>query len=341
MPATLFLDILGSTSYNIIIGNANSEVEMNKEIYLAGGCFWGVEKYLSLIKGVVETEVGYANGDTENPTYEQVCSGRTGHAETVKVVYDTNRLKLSRLLELFFKAIDPTLINRQGPDIGTQYRSGIYYTNADDLQTINEELEKLRPFYYQPLAIEVLPLDNYYLAEEMHQKYLDNHPGGYCHISPALFTVAENSSKAEFKKKNRDELKRELEPIEYMVTQENGTEPPFSSSLNNEYRAGIYVDITTGEPLFSSKNKFDAGCGWPSFSRPISEEIIRHLDDNSYNMSRTEVSSRLGDAHLGHVFPDGPQEMGGLRYCINGAALRFIPKDQMLKNGYGDFLDFV
>ncbi|MDR1628723.1 MAG: peptide-methionine (R)-S-oxide reductase MsrB [Oscillospiraceae bacterium] len=314
---------------------------MTKEIYFAGGCFWGVEKYLSLIPGVLETEAGYANGKTENPTYREVCRENTGHAETVKVVYDAERLPLSRLLEVFFKAIDPTLINRQGPDIGVQYRSGVYYLDADDEAVTLEALDNLRPHYSQPLSVEVLPLQNYYPAEDYHQNYLDKNPGGYCHISPALFQYAENSGEPEFKRKTKAELKTELDPIQYMVTQENATEPPFSNEYHDQFHEGIYVDITTGEPLFTSKDKFESGCGWPSFAKPIKETLIEEKTDKTHGMFRTEVRSKLGDAHLGHVFPDGPRERGGLRYCINSASLRFIPKEKMENEGYGKYLKLL
>lgn len=157
-------------------------LDKNKEIYLAGGCFWGTEKYLSSIPGVVATDVGYANGNTKNPTYEQVCHNNTGHAETVRVVYDPSKLRLVFILKLYYEVIDPTSINRQGGDVGSQYRTGIYYVDPSDLDIIEESLRELQKSYDKPLAIEVLPLDNYYPAEEYHQKYLDKNPGGYCHI---------------------------------------------------------------------------------------------------------------------------------------------------------------
>lgn len=314
---------------------------MTKEIYFAGGCFWGVEKYLSLIDGVTETEVGYANGKTKNPTYQEVCRENTGHAETVKVAYDAERLPLPRLLELFFKAIDPTLINRQGPDIGVQYRSGVYFLDADDEAVIQTALNNLRPHYAQPLAVEVLPLHNYYTAEEYHQNYLNKNPGGYCHISPALFALAQNSGKQAFYRKTAAELKKELNPMQYIVTQQNATEPPFSNEYHDEFREGIYVDITTGEPLFTSKDKFESGCGWPSFAKPIQDSVLQEKSDRSHGMARTEVRSSLGDAHLGHVFPDGPRELGGLRYCINSASLRFIPKEELEKEGYGKYINLL
>jgi methionine-S-sulfoxide reductase len=158
-----------------------------KTIYLAGGCFWGAEKYLASIPGVIKTEAGYANGRTANPGYEDVCRKNTGHAETVKVDYDPGLLSLARLLELFYLAIDPTSLNRQGHDTGTQYRTGIYYTGEEDLPVIEASLDSLQKEYREPVVVEARPLENYYPAEEYHQKYLDKNPGGYCHIGSGTF----------------------------------------------------------------------------------------------------------------------------------------------------------
>lgn len=313
----------------------------NREIYLAGGCFWGTEKYLSLIDGVTATEVGYANGKTENPTYEQVCRENTGHAETVKVQYDPNKISLKFLLETFFEAIDPTTLNRQGADFGTQYRTGVYYTDTSDKETVEAAIKELQLDYQVPVVVESGPLENYYPAEEYHQKYLEKNPGGYCHISRSEFDYARNAKMPKYEQKSKEELKKELSDISYRVTQENATERPFTSELNNNYGRGIYVDITTGEPLFISTDKFDAGCGWPSFSKPIDESAVTEHRDLSFGMIRTEVRSKIGDSHLGHVFNDGPRERGGLRYCINGAALRFIPEADMEKEGYGEYLELL
>lgn len=218
---------------------------MIKDIYFAGGCFWGVEKYFLLINGVVETQVGYANGKTENPTYEQVCREGTGHAEAVWVQYDAARVSLELLLEMLYKVIDPTSRNRQGNDVGEQYRTGIYYTDEADVSVIVQSLAELQKQYKIPLAIEVKALDNYYPAEEYHQKYLDKNPGGYCHISPVAF---EQASKAQqWSKKSNEELRTELTPLQYEVTQNAATEPPFKNEYNNTFEPGIYVDITTGQ----------------------------------------------------------------------------------------------
>lgn len=311
-----------------------------KEIYLAGGCFWGTEKYFSLIKGIVSTEVGYANGNTENPTYEDVCYRKTGHAETVKVLYNPDEISLEFILKLYFDVIDPLSKNRQGNDVGTQYRSGIYYTDDRDREIILNSINELQKKYDKPIAIEVMPLKNYYAAEEYHQKYLDKNPNGYCHISRDKYQKAKNAldHRLRYRAKNKEVLKNTLTDMQYNVTQNNATEPPFKNEYYDNFKEGIYVDVTTGEPLFVSKDKFESGCGWPSFSRPISDDLIRRLTDNSHGMQRVEVRSKIGDAHLGHVFNDGPKELGGLRYCINSASLLFIPKEKMEEKGYGYLL---
>lgn len=313
------------------------------EIYLAGGCFWGAEKYIAAIQGVISTEVGYANGQTENPTYEEVCYSHTGHAETVRVTYDSDLLPLEFLLELYYESINPASVNRQGGDAGLQYRTGIYYTDESDLQIIQRSLEKLQQRYEEPIAIEVEPLLNYWRAEEYHQKYLDKNPTGYCHISKAKIAKAATAvvNPVLYSKPADDKLQETLTDMQYKVTQQNATEPPFQNEFYNNFRPGIYVDVTTGEPLFASTDKFESGCGWPSFAKPIDQNVIKENEDYAFGMSRTEVRSRAGDAHLGHVFNDGPRDKGGLRYCINSASLKFIPKSKMEENGYGYLLALV
>lgn len=309
------------------------------EIWLAGGCFWGTEGYLAAIPGVLRTEVGYANGRTQNPTYKEVCTQNTGHAEAVHVVYDPDVVSLSFLLQLYFESVDPTAVNRQGGDTGEQYRTGIYYTNDADLPVIRGEIAALQAGLSKPVAIEVEKLQNYSPAEQEHQEYLKKNPGGYCHISPAKMERARAAR--EYKKPGGDALKERLTPLQYEVTQHNATEPPFKNEYDGEFRPGIYVDVTTGEPLFLSADKFQSGCGWPAFSRPITPGLLEEIRDTTHGMVRTEVRSRAGDAHLGHVFDDGPAEAGGLRYCINSASLRFIPKEEMETAGYGDFLPLL
>ncbi len=314
------------------------------EIYLAGGCFWGTEKYLASIPGVLTTEVGYANGRTSNPTYEDVCHHDTGHAETVHVTYDPAAVSLDFLLTLYYDAIDPVAVNRQGGDSGTQYRTGIYYIDAADRPVIERSLTELQKRHAQPIAIETGPLRNFTRAEEYHQKYLDKNPGGYCHINPRKFRQAAQARVDPGRypvSETTEALRQRLTPLQYDVTRRNATEPPFQNAYWAEHRPGIYVDITTGEPLFASTDKFESGCGWPSFTRPIDPQAVREKADASHGMTRTEVRSRAGDAHLGHVFTDGPREKGGLRYCINSAALRFIAKEDMAREGYGYLIDLV
>lgn len=330
-----------------MITEVNAEKEAEKansgtaNLYFAGGCFWGTEHFFKQIRGVISTEVGYANGTLQHaPSYEEVCSGNTGFAETVKIVYNPQVVDLKLLLELYFKTIDPTSLNKQGNDVGDQYRTGIYYTDAGVKTTIDEAIAALAKNYKKPIVVEVSPLKNFYQAEEYHQDYLDKNPRGYCHIPTKLFEVARkaNPEPIKFKKPTEAELRSRLTKEQYAVTQQNATETPFANEYWDEQREGIYVDITTGEPLFSSLDKFQSGCGWPSFAKPIDKKLIAEKEDKSYHMIRTEVRSKLGDAHLGHVFDDGPKQLGGLRYCINSASLRFIPKEDMQKEGYGEYL---
>lgn len=321
----------------LLIGSAynmkkNQKKNLTKKIYLAGGCFWGIEAYFSKLPGVVNTIVGYANGTTAHPNYEKVSKGDTGYAETVMVEYDPKEVTLAEILTHFFNFINPTVLNRQGNDVGTQYRTGIYYTGAADKTVIDRIIEGEEQKYALPIVTETRPLNNFFEAEEYHQKYLDKNPSGYCHIDLSPVIKYEK-----YKKPAQEKLKEILSDIQYRVTQENATESPFSSRYENNFEDGIYVDIVTGEPLFSSKDKYDAGCGWPSFTHPIDSKSLTEKLDGSHGMFRTEVRSSVGDSHLGHLFEDGPQEKGGMRYCINGAALRFIPKDELKNAGYAEY----
>ncbi len=312
-------------------------------IYLAGGCFWGVEEYMDRIPGVYDAVSGYANGRTENPTYEDVLYKDTGHAETVRVRYNKEQVSLDELLEKFFRVVDPVSVNRQGNDVGTSYRSGIYYTDESDLTAIEERIAILDEEYEEEIAVEVQPLENFGVAEEYHQDYLKKNPNGYCHIDldaswedyqPVSDEVTQIP---EYPVASDEELQEILTPLQYSVTRLDDTERPFYNEYNDNKEPGIYVDIATGEPLFSSEDKFDSGTGWPSFTRPIVPEVITEHVDNGLFTTRTEVRSRSGDSHLGHVFNDGPKNDGGLRYCINSASLNFIHKDDLEANGY-DYL---
>lgn len=308
-----------------------------RTIYLAGGCFWGTAHLFSLVPGVQETAAGYANSEIAHPTYQQVCTGQTGAAETVRVIYDADSIGLTDLLQLYFKSIDPTSLNKQGNDVGTQYRTGIYYSDPIDVPVIDAAVAALQRRYTQPLMIEIVRLKNFYPAEDYHQDYLYKNPGGYCHVNPALFREAK-----ELKKKipvqNKAELKKRLTPLQWEVTQNGATERPFTNEYDHEFRRGIYVDITDGTPLFVSSDKYDSGCGWPAFSRPIDESLLTEHTDTSYGRIRTEVRSASSGSHLGHVFEDGPVEAGGLRYCINSASLRFIPIEKMAEEGYAEYI---
>ncbi|MDR1578734.1 MAG: peptide-methionine (R)-S-oxide reductase MsrB [Synergistaceae bacterium] len=312
---------------------------MEREIFFAGGCFWGLERYMSLIPGVTETVAGYANGRTESPSYEDVCSGDTGYAETVRVRYDDGWISLPFLLERFCDVIDPASVNRQGNDIGEQYRSGIYYTDEADREIIEASLRGLQERTAKPVVVECKSLENFWPAEEYHQKYLEKNPNGYCHIPPSRFSEAETTSDEAALKKRLAALREKLTPLQYEVTQNAGTEPPFRNEYNNLFEPGIYVDVTSGEPLFLSTDKFESGCGWPSFSRPIAGSSVVERTDHAHGIERVEVRSRIAGSHLGHVFPDGPSELDGLRYCINSASLRFVPRDEMEAEGYGGFLE--
>ena len=308
------------------------------EIYLAGGCFWGLEEYFSRIFGVLQTSVGYANGQVETTNYQLIKE--TDHAETVQVVYDEKVVSLREILLYYFRVIDPLSVNQQGNDRGRQYRTGIYYLEEADLPTINTVVREQELLIGRKIAVEVEKLRHYILAEDYHQDYLKKNPGGYCHID---VRDAEKPliDAANYEKPSQAVLRESLSEESYRVTQEAATEAPFSNAYDQTFEEGIYVDITTGEPLFFAKDKFASGCGWPSFSRPISKELIHYYQDLSHGMERIEVRSRSGNAHLGHVFTDGPRELGGLRYCINSASLRFIAKDEMEEAGYGYLLPYL
>lgn len=326
---------------------------MNKQIYLAAGCFWGVEAYFQKIQGIIKTEVGYANSSVEKPTYRQVCSGETNAAETCKIEYAPEEITLLEILAHYFRIVDPTSKNKQGNDVGTQYRPGIYYQNQEDFELVCDYIDARRKDYDKGIVIEVLPLNNFYPAETEHQDYLLNNPFGYCHINLKAadiplsaeelpdFSVQENSESWDRNSETDEELKKRLTPLQYRVTQLAETERPFDNEYDHHFEKGIYVDVVSGQPLFSSTDKFNSGCGWPAFSKPIEKEGIKYFDDFSFNRHRVEVRSEGADSHLGHVFEDGPAESGGLRYCINSASLRFVPLENMKEEGYEDYIQFV
>ncbi len=338
--------VMGGICAMLLLSVAAHATE-RREIYFAGGCFWGVEEYFSRIPGVLSTTAGYANGIRENPTYREVCTGRTGHAETVRVAYDPHTIPLRTLAAQFFKIIDPVSVNRQGNDVGSQYRTGMYYTDAADKAVLSAVMAEVQKAHDKPLAVELQPLKSFFPAEEYHQGYLKKNPDGYCHIRfDSLKDLPPRQASnaldpARYARPDDAALRRKLSREAYEVTQKSGTERAFTGKFWNATASGIYVDVVTGEPLFASTDKFESGCGWPSFTRPIDPAVVTEHRDESHGMVRTEVRSRVGDSHLGHVFDDGPMDKGGLRYCINSAALRFIPLEDMEKEGYGDLKHLV
>ena len=310
-----------------------------QKAYFAGGCFWGVEAYFEKIEGVEDAISGYANGTIDNPKYDQVILGSTSFTETVEVTYDSTIVSLERLIAHYFKIVDPTSLNKQGNDVGTQYRTGIYYLSDNEQEIIYKMLSLEQLKWDNEIVIENKPLENFFLAEEYHQDYLAKNPSGYCHVDLSsymddypMIDIQDYPSLSE------EEKKEILTPEQFDVTQNKGTDPRFEHEYTSLKDEGIYVDVVSGEPLFSSLAKYDSGSGWPSFTQPIFEEVLRFKVDANDAMDRIEVRSRSADSHLGHVFDDGPVESGGLRYCINGSALRFIPLDQMDDQGYGYLL---
>ena len=336
-----------------------------RTIYLAGGCFWGVEAYMERITGVADAVSGYANGDPKlaNPSYEQVIGG-SGHTETVKVTYDADKTNLETLLKYYFRVVDPTSLNKQGNDRGVQYRTGIYYTDPADQAVIRAVVKEQQSKYQQKIVVEEQPLEHFYLAEMYHQDYLAKNPNGYCHVDLSLAddplqpaaiikpasdstklapatTIAETLAAARYSAVDKNALKRTLTKAQYNITQDAGTERAYSHEYDNLFTPGIYVDVVSGEPLFLSTDKYDSQCGWPSFTKPIESQVITEHQDRAFNMLRTEIRSRVADSHLGHVFNDGPKDRGGLRYCINGGALQFIPVEVMPQSGYGPLVKLI
>lgn len=304
------------------------------EIYLAGGCFWGVEAYFKQIFGVLETEVGYANGETLETSYEALK--QSGHAETLKLVYDPYKLHLAEILERYYRIIDPFSHNVQGNDYGRQYRTGIFYTDEWSKRLAEFSLANFAQIQGREPAILLQPLAHFIPAEDYHQDYLDKNPGGYCHVNLAkakepLFPGRPLASE--------EDMAEELSDISYKVMRLHGTEAPHSSPLDQQFAKGIYVEQLSGRPLFSSRDKYDAGCGWPSFTMPITTDVALYYRDLSFGYDRVEVRTPA-DNHLGHVFSDGPRDAGALRYCINGAALCFIPWEEM-EEDYAALKPFV
>ena len=310
-------------------------------IYLAGGCFWGMEKLMQSIPGVLDAVSGYANGTGEQDAdYKTVCTGKTGFRETVAVTYDPGRVSLDQLLFAYFEVVDPTAVNRQGHDTGTQYQAGIYYADEASKRTVERiaAIERNRTPHF---AVEIGPLVNFFPAEEYHQNYLDKNPNGYCHIPFAEIARLSKSTidAGKYTRPAEDEIRASLTPEQFAVTQQKATEQPFTSAFYGSTMKGLYVDVVTGEPLFTSEDMYHSSCGWPSFTKPVESSVVVERTDYTHGMHRVEVRSRAGDSHLGHVFEGDSESPNGIRYCINGASLRFVPFEELDAQGYGDLKD--
>lgn len=304
----------------------------------AGGCFWCMVSPFDEQPGIKEVISGYTGGHTENPTYEEVCSNTTGHYEAVQIIFNPNIFPYEKLLDVFWQQIDPTDVGGQFHDRGSSYRTAIFYHNKDQKEAAEDSKRELSNSgkFQEPIVTEILPAGPFYKAEEKHQDYYKKNPFHYN-------LYKESSGRARFIRENwrmiksDEELRTMLSPIQYAVTKENATEPPFQNEYWDNEKEGIYVDIISGEPLFSSLDKYDAGCGWPSFTKPIQRNELKEQFDTSHGMRRIEVRGKTSDSHLGHVFDDGPGP-DQARYCINSAALRFIPKEKLVEEGYEQYV---
>jgi peptide methionine sulfoxide reductase msrA/msrB len=305
------------------------------------------------LDGVVDVVSGYTGGHNENPTYKEVCAGETDHFEAIRVTYDPSVVTYEDLLGLFWRQIDPTDPDGQFCDRGSQYRTAIFFHDEVQKSIATQSREQLQKSgrFDKPIVTQILPAAEFYEAEDYHQDYYKTCPVRYQSYKSASGreeylrekwpgepdSTEAPSSRSDYVKPDEQELAERLTPLQYQVTQQCGTELPFENEYWNEKREGLYVDVVSGEPLFSSHDKYDSGSGWPSFTKPLEPPNVLEQPDTTHGMNRTEVRSKFADSHLGHVFQDGPAPTG-LRYCINSAALRFIPKDDLEKEGYGEYL---